>query len=149
MPSVGVVATADLLQQFDTVYLGFVLPQLPGSVATAGTGALLINGDVNLKINNRLSIAASSYIDQTATGANVTLSANYVQLAGTPKGYNSTTIQAANTPNNDKTASQVNGILFFTKTSSICRQSGQIRKLKGSRRLKDCLVSVGAQLWFC
>jgi hypothetical protein len=58
-------------------------------------------------------------------------------------------IQAANTPNNDKTTSQVNGILFFTKTSSVCRQSGQIRKLKGSRRLKDCLVSVGAQLWFC
>ena len=61
-----------------------------------GASTLLFNSAVNLAIRDRLSISTASFVDSSATGATVTLKANYVQLSAELK--HSRGISATSTP---------------------------------------------------
>lgn len=108
VPTPEIIATADRLAAFDTVYLysgvynrdpssgalnrglGFfsAATPYPAGVSLAPLtpirAPLQIYGDLNLSINNRLYLEAASIASDGKQSADIRLSANYVMLAGSP-----------------------------------------------------------------
>ncbi|MDR3468735.1 MAG: filamentous hemagglutinin family protein [Xanthobacteraceae bacterium] len=98
-----IIAAADQLAAFDTVYLyagaydpanaltggsGFISAALPGAGNTSAKTVwepLQVYGNVDLTVRNRLLISALAIVDQTPTGgAGVNFAANYVLLSSNP-----------------------------------------------------------------
>lgn len=105
----ALVAAADQLAAFDTVYLYagvyntttnsggaadgrgfFITPKstnqssVERSLNRSVYATLSVIGDVDLSVRNRLSILANSIVDNSVGGSKLGLQANYVMLAGTP-----------------------------------------------------------------
>lgn len=105
----ALVAAADRLAAFDTVYLyagvysnttkttaaadgrGFFFAPTSTDQSSANRASntsvyatLSVIGDVDLSVRNRLSISANTIVDNSASGSRLGLKANYVMLAGKP-----------------------------------------------------------------